>query len=200
MLAVAQLGFRTCIGSASSGGFCFAHLSFTQACSCGQGQGAHRTRYQRGGPVREGAATPSAPAAKSPSSEFCWNQSGLSRMRAVCRSLRRSIRLVLTPPPGRDHARSSRAAQAYGTLDASRRCCRKRPAGTALSCRRRGYLTKGCKSTLHAVTSTPCRLVHVWLMCPRTWGCCCLVFLIVLFGGKQATLTLCHLAGLQTTH
>eukprot|EP00964_Phaeocystis_antarctica_P026512 scaffold14944_cov61-Phaeocystis_antarctica.AAC.2 len=86
MIAVAQLGFRTCRGSASCGGFCSAHFSFsfvTQA-SCGQGQGAHRTRSQRGGPVREGAATPSAPAAKSPSS--VGGQCGLPRMRAACRS------------------------------------------------------------------------------------------------------------------
>eukprot|EP00964_Phaeocystis_antarctica_P150438 scaffold117852_cov66-Phaeocystis_antarctica.AAC.1 len=92
MIAVAQLGFRTCIcrGSASCGGFCSAHFSFsvvTQA-SCGQGStgGAPYEVLAEWGAVREGAATPSAPAAKSPSSEFCWNRSGLSRMRAACRS------------------------------------------------------------------------------------------------------------------
>ena len=49
MIAVAQLGFRTCRGSASCGGFCFAHFSFVTQASCGQGQGAHRTRSKRSG-------------------------------------------------------------------------------------------------------------------------------------------------------
>eukprot|EP00964_Phaeocystis_antarctica_P159561 scaffold130632_cov60-Phaeocystis_antarctica.AAC.1 len=72
MIAVAQLGFRTCRGSASCGGFCFAHFSFsvTQA-SCGQGQGAHRTRSQRSG-ARSGRGCSHAQRACCEVAIFCW--------------------------------------------------------------------------------------------------------------------------------
>eukprot|EP00964_Phaeocystis_antarctica_P075290 scaffold46429_cov44-Phaeocystis_antarctica.AAC.2 len=90
MIAVAQLGFRTCTcrGSASCGVLCFAHCSFsfvTQA-SCGQVStgGAPYEVLVEWGAVREGAAAPSVPAAKSPSS--VGGPSGLSRMRAAYRS------------------------------------------------------------------------------------------------------------------
>ena len=59
MIAVARLGFRTCRGSACSGGLCWAHFSFSpvaQACG-GQGREAHRTRSERSG-ARLGRAQP----------------------------------------------------------------------------------------------------------------------------------------------
>ena len=76
MIAVAQLGFRTCRGSASCGGFCSAHFSFsfvTQA-SCGQGSTGGRTIRGLSGVGRGQGGRSRAQRACCVVAIFCWRR------------------------------------------------------------------------------------------------------------------------------